>query len=124
MRYPILRAVAALIFFVLSWGLPEAVRAHAFPDHSDPKVGSSVVSSPTFVRIWFDGDLEPTFSTIMVHSMDGRMVDSGNGHVDASDPALLEVGLPKLPSGTYLVIWNVVARDGHRTQGQYTFTVR
>ncbi len=114
----------AIIFFVLLWGLPEASWGHAFPDHSDPKVGSTVSISPGQVRIWFDGDLEPAFSTIMVHNMDGRMVDMKDGRVDRSDPTLLEVGLPRLSPGTYLVIWNVVARDGHRTHGQYTFTIK
>jgi len=124
MRSANLRTGIAIIFFVLLWGLPEALWAHAFPDHSDPKVGATISSSPTQVRIWFDGDLEPAFSTIMVHNMDGRMVSKGDGRVDPSDPTLLEVSLPKLPPGTYLVIWNVVARDGHRTQGQYTFTIK
>ncbi len=124
MRSANLRTGIAIIFFVLLWGLPEAVWAHAFPDHSDPKVGSTISSPPAQVRIRFDGDLEPAFSTIMVHNMDGRMVSKGDGRVDPSDPTLLEVSLPKLAPGTYLVIWNVVARDGHRTQGQYTFTVK
>ncbi len=114
----------AIIFFVLLWGLPETSWGHAFPDHSDPKVGSTISASPAQVRIWFDGDLEPAFSTIMVHNMDGRMVSKGDGRVDPSDPTLLEVSLQKLSPGTYLVIWNVVARDGHRTQGQYMFTIK
>ncbi len=124
MRCTYLRTVIATIFLGLFWGRPEALWAHAFPDHSDPKVGTTISSPPTQVRIWFDGDLEPAFSTIMVHNMDGRMVSKGDGRVDPSDPTLLEVSLPKLSPGAYLVIWNVVARDGHRTQGQYTFTIK
>jgi methionine-rich copper-binding protein CopC len=119
-----LRIGATLIFLVFFCSLPEVSWGHAFPDHSNPKVGSTVSDPPAQVRIWFDGDLEPAFSTIMVHDMNGRMVDNQNGRVDPSDPTLLEVGLPKLPPGTYLVIWNVVARDGHRTRGQYTFTIK
>jgi methionine-rich copper-binding protein CopC len=34
---------------------PGAVWAHAFPDHSDPRVGSTVPAPPAQVRIWFDG---------------------------------------------------------------------
>ncbi len=87
-------------------------------------MGSTVSGSPTQVRIWFDGDLEPAFSTLMVHNMDGKMVDNRDGRVDPSNPVLLEVGVPRLSAGTYLVIWNVVARDGHRTNGSFTFTVK
>jgi methionine-rich copper-binding protein CopC len=119
-----LRAAVLSISLVFLCVLPEASWGHAFPDHSDPKVGSTVSVSPTQVRIWFDGDLEPAFSTIMVHNADGKMVDNRNGRVDPSDPTLLEVSVPRLSAGTYLVIWNVVARDGHRTMGQYTFIVK
>jgi methionine-rich copper-binding protein CopC len=100
-----------------SWG-------HAFPDHSEPRVGSTVSSSPSVVRIWFDGDIEPVFSTLMVHTMDGRMVSKGDSHVDPNDSTLLEVSVPPLPPGQYLVIWSVIARDGHHTMGQFTFTVK
>jgi hypothetical protein len=34
------------------------------------------------------------------------------------------VSLPSLSPGTYRVIWSVVARDGHRTEGDYTFTIK
>jgi methionine-rich copper-binding protein CopC len=100
-----------------SWG-------HAFPDHSDPKVGATVVGSPARVRIWFDSDIEPAFSTIMVHSADGRMVDKGDGRVNPSDSTLLEVSVPPLPPGTYRVFWSVVARDTHRTVGDFAFTIK
>ena len=104
--------------------LPLQALGHAFPDHSDPRVGATVAGSPTRVRIWFDSDIEPAFSTIMVHSADGRMVDKGDGRVNPSDPTLLEVSVPPLPPGTYRVYWNVVARDTHRTMGDFTFTIK
>ncbi|MDA8155738.1 MAG: copper resistance protein CopC [Actinomycetota bacterium] len=113
-----------LVFIVLAgWFAPRMAAAHAFPDHSDPKVGSSVNTSPAMVRIWFDSDLEPAFSTIMVHNTNGQMVDKGDSRVDPSNPALLEVSVPNLPPGKYKVLWDVVARDGHRTNGDYSFTV-
>ena len=99
------------------------VWAHAFPDHSEPRVGSTVKTPPQTVRIWFDGYLEPAFSTIEVYDKDEKRVDKQNGHVSGSDPMLLEVGLPLLPSGRYRVVWGVVAVDGHRTEGDFSFTV-
>jgi copper resistance protein C len=83
-----------------------------------------VTVAPTHVRIWFDGDVEPAFSSIRVQNMSGQQVDKGDGHVDSTDPTLLEVSLPSLPTGNYHVFWSVVARDGHRTEGDYTFTVK
>jgi methionine-rich copper-binding protein CopC len=103
---------------------PKNLAAHAFPDHSEPRVGATVEGSPPSVRIWFDGALESTFSSIVVQNKDGLNVDKGNGHVNPSDPLLLEVELPALPPGTYHVIWDVLARDGHRTKGDYTFDIK
>ncbi len=115
-------AVLFLFFSCLSSGISSG---HAFPDHSDPKVGSTVASSPSIVRIWFDGDIEPVFSTIRVENDDKQRVDQGDGRVDPKDSTLLETTLqPSLPPGKYHVYWSVIARDGHRTDGDYAFRVK
>jgi methionine-rich copper-binding protein CopC len=114
----------AAVIFTLLLALPGITFGHAFPDHSAPRVGETVTTAPAGVYIWFDGDLEPAFSKMTVQDMSGKQVDQGNSRVNPSNSALLEVGLPKLPSGTYRVIWNVVARDGHRTTGDYSFTIK
>ena len=98
--------------------------AHAFPDHSDPRVGHTIDSAPPAVRVWFDGDIEPVFSTIRVENAEKRQVDKGDAQVDPGDSTLLEVSLPPLPSGEYHVFWNVVARDGHRTEGSFPFEIK
>jgi len=51
-------------------------------------------------------------------------VDRGDGRVDAKDSTLLEVSLPALPPGRYHVLWSVVARDGHRTEGRFPFRIK
>ncbi len=102
---------------------PGVVHAHAFPDHTDPRVGHTIAASPPMVRIWFDSDIEPVFSTVQVENADGKRVDQGDAHVDAQDGKLLEVSVPSLPPGAYQVVWSVVARDGHRTEGRFSFRV-
>ncbi len=124
MRFLNFRSILAILSVSLLCALSGTSWGHAFPDHSDPKVGSTVSGPPSIVRIWFDSDLEPAFSTLMVHNADGKMVDKRDSRVDRSDPKLLEVSVPTLPPGTYLVIWDVVARDTHRTQGQFRFTIK
>src|SRR5262249_39100484 len=91
------RLLAALL--VLS---PVAALAHSFPDHSEPRVGHTG-DPPRSVRIWFDGDIEPVFSTIRVEDANKRKVDSGDPHVDPADHTLLEVNVPTLPPGAYKV---------------------
>ena len=123
-RTPRVRPAATLLLALSMLGVPVAARAHAHPDHADPKVGSTVSAPPSQVRIWFDSDLEPASSSIAVHGPGGATVDDGHGRVSPSDPKLLEVAVPRLAPGTYRVTWTVAARDGHRTSGDYTFTVR
>jgi copper resistance protein C len=104
---------------------PSPARAHAFPDHAEPRVGHTVDAAPGEVRIWFDGAIEPVFSAIRVENASGQRVDTGDGHVDAKDTTLLETTLqPGLVSGKYRVFWSVIARDGHRTEGDYPFRIK
>ena len=103
---------------------PSLAAAHAFPDHSEPRVGHTVDASPPAIRIWFDGQIEPVFSTMRVENSDRERVDKRDAHVDSKDETLLEVGVPPLPPGRYRVFWSVVARDGHRTEGDFAFRVK
>jgi len=70
------------------------------------------------------GALEPAISAVRVENESGQQVDRGDCHVGADNTSLLEVSLAPLPPGVYRVIWSVVSRDGHRTQGNYTFTIQ
>ena len=114
----------AVLCASLAVAAPGWAWGHAFPERAEPRVGEELVISPIRVRIRFDASLEPAFSTLQVRNTNGQIVNRGDGHVDASDPTALEVSLPSLPPGTYRVFWSVVGRDGHRTQGDYTFTLR
>ncbi len=110
-------ATMLLITAATAWG-------HAFPDHSEPRVGHTVDASPPTVRIWFDGAIEPVFSTLRVEDADKRQVDRNDSRVSATDATLLEVGLPPLAPGRYRVFWSVVSRDGHRTEGTFGFRIK
>lgn len=100
-----------------------AAWAHAFLDHASPAVGSSIPTSPPVLTLWFTQDLEAPFSTVMVTNAAGQEVDLGNAHVPAGHPDQLQIGLKKLPPGTYKVSWHVVSVDTHTTEGTFTFAV-
>jgi methionine-rich copper-binding protein CopC len=124
-RRPIRRGiVVALVSTALLGGGARAVLAHAFPERADPRVGSAVQGSPDVVRIWFDGELEPAFCQLTVSDGGGRRVDRGDARVDASGRRLLQVSVPTLSPGTYSVHWAVLSIDGHRTTGDFRFTVK
>jgi copper resistance protein C len=102
--------------------LPAIALAHAFLDHSDPKVGSVVHKPPADVRIWFTEAVEPDFSTIEVRDADKKQVDKKDTHADKDDAKLLIVSLKTLSPGTYTVHWHVVSVDTHTTEGTFKFT--
>jgi copper resistance protein C len=118
------QAMSVLCGLALAWGGLQTAWGHAFPQRAEPSVGAAVAVTPAFVRIWFDAALEPAFSSLRVQTANGQPVHHEDGQVDAHDATLLTVRLPPLAPGTYRVLWSVVARDGHRTEWTYTFTVQ
>ncbi len=98
--------------------------AHAFPTRSEPKVGSEINAPPASVKIWFDGEIEPAFSSMQLIGPNGKEVAPVESKVDQKDPALLTLSLPKIEPGKYQVKWEVVAKDGHRTEGDFTFKLK
>jgi methionine-rich copper-binding protein CopC len=101
------------------------VRAHAFIDHTDPLVGSTVKQPPAEVNLWFTEGLEAGFSHVKVYDASGKEVDKKDVHFDAKNPRHLSVSLPKsLAAGTYKVVWHAVSVDTHVTDGDFNFTVK
>jgi methionine-rich copper-binding protein CopC len=110
-----------LLVATVLW-LPRAALAHAFPDAEEPKVGSTVTSPPQQVAIRFNAPIEALFAKLDVLDNNGQNQDAGTPQVSA-DTQTLTVPLKPLTPGEYTVKWSVVAKDGHRTEGSYTFTV-
>jgi methionine-rich copper-binding protein CopC len=113
---------AALAIAGGAFGWAPAAPAHAFPEQEEPAVGAVLHESPKQVRIRFDSRIEREFSVIVVKNENGDRV-SGKTAIDPKSFQLLEADLPPLAPGTYHVYWAVVSWDGHRTKGDYTFSV-
>ncbi len=119
-RFPVL----AVIFIVILAAPAGAARAHAFPEHQVPGAGAVLDRSPKSVSISFDRAVEPAFSSLHVEDAAGKRVDMNDSHAISGRSDTLEITLKPLTSGRYRVFWVAVARDGHRTHGDYIFTVR
>ncbi len=119
-----MRYLALATFLVLSIVWTALAGAHAFPEHSVPGAGAILDKAPATVTIYFDSELEPVFSTLIVKNEQGSQVSQGNGEVDHGNQAVLTTKLSTANKGAYHVYWSVIARDGHHTEGDYTFTVQ
>ena len=117
-----MRLLSPFMLLVLTVLLPQVAQAHASPEAEDPKVGSTVTSPPQQVSIRFDVPIESMFSKLDVSDSSGQNAEEGTPQLNA-DTRTLTVHLKPLTSGEYTVKWSVVAKDGHRTEGAYTFTV-
>jgi hypothetical protein len=112
-----------LAMIALSLGAPTIATAHAFLDHAVPPVGGKVRTPPNEVSLRFSERLEPACCFVKVLDAQGARVDSGDARVEERDPAVLSVPLRAIPAGAYKVIWRVISKDGHVTQGDFTFEV-
>ena len=111
-----------LLIAVAVASTPEAAAAHAFPNGSEPAVGSTVSTPPAQVVVNFDSPIEQMFAKLSVFDSSGQAQDNGTPVV-SDDHRQLSIKLKPLGPGEYTVKWTVVAEDGHRTEGSFNFTV-
>ncbi len=112
------RLILAFLFLV---GLAGTfAQAHAFLDHANPRVGSTVPAAPSEVTLSFTQNLEAAFSSVQVTDANGARVDLGKAQISGST---MRVGLKALSPGTYKVQWRVLSVDTHTTQGGFSFHV-
>jgi len=118
------RLIAAAFVLAELLIAPSAVRAHAFLDHADPAVGSTVPAPPAIIHLWFTQELEPAFSWVTVSDRSGASVNDGPATIDPSNKSELTVKLKPLSAGTYTVKWHALSVDTHTTEGDFTFQVK
>jgi methionine-rich copper-binding protein CopC len=109
--------LALLLLTIL--GCSTAAQAHALLERASPAVGSTVVSSPGAVTLYFTERLEPKFSGGEVRGPGGARVDRGasvSGNV-------MRLSVGGLRAGRYSVTWHALSVDTHKTQGSFGFQV-
>ena len=109
-------AIAVVVFTTLA---ATSAFAHAFLDHADPRVGSTVAAAPPELTLWFTQKLEPAFSRVEVTGPSGSSI-GGKAQVSGNT---MRVGIKSAGPGTYHVHWQVLSVDTHKTQGSFSFTV-
>src|SRR5258708_8948548 len=103
-------------------GLIPVAAAHALLVRSDPAADAILQSPPTHVRLTFSENLNAGTSRAVVVDTTNRQVDDKNSTVNAGNAHEMDVGLPLLKAGTYVVAWRAQsADDGHITSGSLIF---
>jgi len=108
---------------IFAFAAPGKAEAHAFLLKSIPAVGATVKASD-MLRLEFSEGVELAFSGIDVSSGAGSAVATKNVRFNGADHKVLLADLPPLLPGTYRVKWHAVSVDTHRTEGDFSFTVK
>ena len=118
------KLIAALLTTVSLALAPALASAHGRLESAEPAANGAVETAPSMLRLTFNEDLEPSFSTIKLADANGAAVGNAKAKVDPSDKKVLTLAVPKLSAGTYSVQWAVMTGDSHKTKGTYKFSVK
>lgn len=97
--------------------------AHAHLKSSAPADKASV-ASPSELDLTFTEELNLKFSGVTVTGPDKGEVKLGEGMLMDGDKVLMVPVSDRLAPGSYTVDWHVLSTDGHKTEGNFTFTVK
>lgn len=102
-----------------------AVFAHAHLKHKYPAADANVDAAPQALTLNFSEGIEPKFSGVKITGAKQQDVKTGPVKRNENDKTQLIVPLEQaLTPGEYTVDWHVVSVDGHKTTGNYHFSVR
>jgi len=93
---------------------------HAHLSKAIPGAGATV-SAPSEVQLTFTEPLEPAFSSIELRDAAGKTVQTEKVQVKDN---VMRLPLKSLPAGRYTVKWRVLSVDTHKTDGNFSFTVK
>lgn len=113
------------IALIVSLFVTPAVLAHAHLKGQYPAADAAVTAAPQALTLNFSEGIEPKFSGITVTNGQQQIIKTGVVKRNENDKTQMIVPLeePLLP-GNYTVNWHVVSVDGHKTSGQYAFSVK
>lgn len=118
------RALYAAVFFSAMLTTASAF-AHAHLQQQIPAADSTVSVSPQALTLTFSEGVELSFSGVTLNGPQNKPVATGK--LARSDGNKAQLTLPlnePLAAGEYTVEWHVVSVDGHKTKGQYHFSVK
>jgi len=119
-----MKQILTLTGLLAAASLSQPAQAHAFLDHAVPAVGSTVVTAPSQVVMFFTQDLEPAFTGATIADANGQPIATAAAAVNPQNKAELVLNLPKLAAGHYKISWHALSVDTHRTEGSFGFDIQ
>ncbi|CNE96793.1 CopC domain-containing protein YobA [Yersinia nurmii] len=118
------RMLSALVVLFVGLSSQQAL-AHAHLKVETPAADTTVNAAPEALTLNFSEGIELGFSGVKVTGPDNHAVKTGALKLDPVNNTQLILPLENaLSAGKYNVSWHVVSVDGHKTKGNYSFTVK
>jgi copper resistance protein C len=113
--------ISCLTCCLLVWGCGSISWAHGILIESIPSHGAILETSPTVISLRFNAALEPSISQVLLVDLKNHMqtlVITKESTVER-----IVATVPLLSPGVYHVKYQVLAIDGHVTEGSIRFTI-
>jgi methionine-rich copper-binding protein CopC len=120
MKKPGLFAAALMLLFLTSYTF---CWAHAIVIESNPREGAVLKQAPDRVQLRFNVKIEKALTRITLTKDNKQAMVLPQTDFNQGAPDRLEVPLPPLEPGNYIMHYSVLAADGHATQGVLRFSI-
>jgi methionine-rich copper-binding protein CopC len=97
--------------------------AHASLVSSFPAKDQVMTGSPAEIHLTFNEHVEARYCRIKLRSDAGKNFDADRPAADKANPNAIIASVPVLKPGVYRAVWTAVGSDGHKTHGDFSFTV-
>lgn len=118
------RKLSAVAVLFLGMSFQQAF-AHAHLKDQLPAEGAAIEQAPESITLNFSEGIEINFTKVKVTGPNNTEVKTGKAALDSANDTKVIIPIEgKLVAGKYDVNWSVVSVDGHKTKGEYSFTVK
>ena len=119
-----MKTTARLAVAALAVAASPLAFAHAQLVASSPSKDQVLDAPPIEIKLTFNEHVEPRYARVKLVSADKKYFDADRAHADKADPNSVEMSVPVLRSGSYRAVWTAVGGDGHKTHGDFSFTIK
>ncbi|MDE1011178.1 MAG: copper resistance protein CopC [Paraburkholderia fungorum] len=102
-----------------------AAWSHAGLVKSEPGRRAALTAAPTQIRLCFNEQVEPKFSSVSLIRADAAAIELGALDADPKDPRCLSAKITgEMSTGDFTVKYKVLSVDGHVVDYGFGFSVR
>lgn len=120
MRKTKLFTAASVLLFLTSYNF---CWAHAIVVDSNPREGAVLKRAPDRIQLRFNVKIEKALTRVTLTKGNKQAIALPQADFNQGAPERLEVPLPPLEPGNYMLRYSVLAADGHATQGVLRFII-